>query len=258
MIRSGKVSSYPWERYSKKLAAAIASPKHVGYFTPKEAQERSLRLAVGREGKREEGNSVALFWLVDPSDGVIVDALFQVYGQSALTGAAEIACQLLIRKNYEQARRLSADLIDKQVQDRAMEMAFPEEAFGHLNLVLFAIDDAASQCMTIPIAEESILSPFGESDTASGPYPGWESLSTEQKRAMIEQVIDQEIRPYIELDDGGLSIVAFNQDKEVVISYKGSCTSCYASTGSTLSAIQGILQSRLHSTLHVTVDLPTL
>ena len=109
-----------------------------------------MRLAFGREGSREEGNLVCFYWLVDPDDGIIVDARFQTYGQSALIGAAEIACELMIGKNYDQARRISADLIDKQARDRPDEPAFPNETFPHLNLVLGAIDLAAEGCQGIP------------------------------------------------------------------------------------------------------------
>ncbi len=49
--------------------------------------------------------------------------------------------------------------------------------------------------------------------------------------------------------------VDFINEKEVLISYEGSCTTCHSSTGSTLSAIQQILKSRVHPTLFVTPQL---
>ncbi|MCP4265610.1 MAG: NifU family protein, partial [Candidatus Brocadiaceae bacterium] len=63
--------------------------------------------------------------------------------------------------------------------------------------------------------------------------------------------IDKEIRPYIELDAGGIQIHEL-KDFELFISYEGACTSCHAATGSTLSAIQNILKSRIHPDLFVT------
>src|SRR5262249_9986967 len=142
---------FPWARYSKKLAAKIEKPRNAGYFTQQSAEERGMRLAVGSEGAIEDGNMVTLYWLVDKEDGVIVDAKFQVLGQTAVIGAAEIACDLLIRKNYDQAKRISADLIDKQVRDRSEEHAFPLETAPHLNLVLEAIEKAAEQCTDLPL-----------------------------------------------------------------------------------------------------------
>src|ERR1700722_7269161 len=127
-------ASFPWARYSKKLSAKIEKPRNVGFFTKESAEERGLRYADGSEGSMVDGNMVVIYWLVDKEDGVIVDAKFQALGQSALLGAADIACDLIVGKNYDQAQRVSADLIDRQVRDRSEDPAFPPETAPHLNL----------------------------------------------------------------------------------------------------------------------------
>jgi NifU-like protein len=249
---------FAWARYSKKLVAKIENPKFVGYFTPEEAQARQMRFVVGREGQISDGNAVAFYWLVDETDGVIADVKFQVFGASALIGAAESACELLIRKNYDQAKRISADLIDRQVRDKGSEEAFPPETGGHLNLVLGAIEAAAEQCTGIPLAEMYEAPPILLDAEGQGGYPGWKELSKEQKLAVIEEIINREIRPYIELDAGGIQIVNFIDEKELIIAYQGSCTSCYSATGATLSAIQQILRTKVDPEIIVTPDLGSL
>lgn len=244
---------FPWARYSKKLAQKIENPRHGGFFTEEEAKQRSMRLAVGKQGNISDGNSVSLYLFIDESDGVIADAKFQVFGQSALIGAAEAACEILIRKNYDQARKLTADLIDRQVRDKTDVPAFPEETFAHLNLVLDAIEDAAEQCIGIPLAEVYTATPIESHGDGEG-HPGWDLLSREQKITVIEEVISTEIRPYIELDAGGIQIVDLVDDRDLIIAYEGACTSCPSSTGSTLNAIQGILKSRVDSKLVVIPD----
>ena len=139
--------------------AKIDNPRHAGWFTPEEAEARTVRLAVGKEGSIADGNVVALYWLVDKDDGIIIDAKFQVYGQSVLIGAAEAACELLVGKNYDQAKRISADLLDKQVRDKSEKPAFPKETYPHLNLILEAIDQAAEQCTDIPFADTYVAPP---------------------------------------------------------------------------------------------------
>lgn len=245
--------SFPWARYSKKLIQKIENPRHGGVFSYEEAKERGMRLVVGRQGERSDGNLIQLYLLVDESDGVIADAKFQVFGQSALIGAAEAACELLIRKNYDQAKRLSADLIDRQVRDKTELSAFPEETFGHLNLVLDAIFEAADACTDIPFAEAYVPSPVAAKSGGEG-YPGWALLSREQKIAVIEEVIATEIRPYIELDAGGVQILDLVDDRELIIAYQGACTSCYSATGATLNAIQEILRSRVDPGLVIVPD----
>lgn len=111
------ITPFPWQRYSKKLAKRIDNPRSAGFFSAENANERGMRLVVGTEGTKPEGNMVSLYFLVDPSDGMIVDAKFQTFGQSALIGAADAACDLIVGKNYDQAHRISADFIDKYLLD---------------------------------------------------------------------------------------------------------------------------------------------
>ena len=260
MTLKALTQSFPWSRYSKKLVAKIEKPRCIGFFTKDQSEERGMRLAIGEQGRVKDGNSVQLYWLVDLDDGIIVDARFQVYGQSALIGAAEIACELCIGKNYDQAKRISADLIDKQVRDKSDEPAFPKETSPHLNLILNAMESASEQCIDIKLADNYIAPPapldFGE--TLEGGYPGWAELSTEKKLALIEEVIARDIRPYIELDSGGVQAINLINNTEVIIAYQGSCTSCFSATGTTLSYIQQVLRAKVHPSLSVEPDLTTI
>jgi NifU-like protein len=239
-----------WEQFSKKLKEKLDRLRYVGSFVSEGMEERGLRLVVAKE----EG--VTLSWLVDETDGVIADARFNAYGPTGLIAAAEIASELCLRKNYDQASRISADLIDQHVRDRKDQPAFPKECYALLNQVLTAIDKAVQQCLDIPFEASHDMTPieadFGE---IPGGIPGWEEFSPEKKLKIIEEVIDKEIRPYIELDAGGVQVVRLVDDREVIIAYEGSCTTCHSSTGSTLTAIQKILRSRVHPTLFVTPEL---
>ena len=248
---------FPWSRYTKKLNAKIERPRCAGMFTKEQSEERGMFLAVGQGGTIEEGNCICFYWLVDPDDGIIVDARFQVYGQSALIGGAEIACEMVVGKNYDQAKRISAELIDKQVRERADSAAFPKETSPHLNLILEAIDQAADHCTAIPLAVNYVAppAPIDIGEVLEGGYPGWETLSKGQKIALIEQIIARDIRPYIELDAGGVEVLDLINGHELQIAYQGSCTSCFAATGTTLSYIQQVLRGKVHPSLVVVPDL---
>ncbi len=251
------IHPFPWSRYSKKLNAKIERPRCAGFFTKDQSEERGMLFARGQEGALEEGNLVCFYWIVDPDDGIIVDARFQVYGQSALIGAAEVACELVIGKNYDQARRIGADLLDKQVRDKAEEPAFPNETYPLLNLVLGAVDNAAEQCMDFPLPSAYVAPPAPSDigEILEGGYPGWETLSYKQKLTLIEEIIARDIRPYIELDAGGIKVLDLINDREVQIAYQGSCTSCFSATGTTLSYIQQVLRGKVHPSLIVVPDL---
>ncbi len=244
--------NHPWARYSKKLSHRIEHPQFVGFFE----SGRGLRLVIGRE--QYAGSKIALYWLVDETDGVISDIRYQAFGPSALIGALEAASQLLLRKNHDQARRITAELIDRELRDKPDMEAFPREVYSLLNLVLSAIENAADQCTDIPFDEVYLQSPLHPDISSTGPYPGFENLPLPEKLTLIETIIDQEIRPYIELDAGGVQILNLSDKYELTIAYQGSCTSCYSATGSTLTAIQQILQARIHPQIQVIPDLTFL
>lgn len=259
MSLSKLINSFPWTRYSKKLATKIEKTRAAGFFTKKESEARDMRLVESTEGSVEDGNMVRFFWLVDRDDGIIVDAKYQVFGQSALIGAAEIAAELLIGKNYDQARRITAVLIDQQARDKANAEAFPPETIPHLNLVLAAIQQAADQCMDLPLPQSYTTTPkaidIGEVNPDG--YPGWLEMSIDQKVGVIEQVLNQDIRPYIALDAGGVEIIKL-VGLELHIKYQGSCTTCYSSIGTTLSYIQQVLRAKVNPALVVTPDMSAL
>lgn len=251
------VKQFVWSRFNKKVQLRIDLPYCVGSFDKVTADERGLHLAVSSEGSQVDGNKIQFFWLVDKTDGVVIDCRFQLFGNTALIGAAEIACELIVGKNYDQARRISADLIDKHVREKSDVPSFPEETYGHINLVVDAIELAAEQCSGLPLAENYVAPPVTghEIKFIEGGYPGFKELTLKQKLAVIEDVIAREVRPYIELDAGGIEVINLINDTEVIISYKGSCTSCHSSTGATLSYIQQTLRSQVSEELTVTPDL---
>jgi NifU-like protein len=236
----------PQEPWTKKIREKIDRPRHAGFFTVAQAEEKQMRLVTGKEGM------LCFYWLVDEADGIIADAKFQAFGPPALIAIGEIVSELVLRKNYDQASRLSGDLIDQHVRDHKDKPAFSQDCYAFLNQAISAIDRAVHQCLDIPFAVSFDTTPiehdFGE---IAGGIPGWDQFPTEQKRKIIEEVVEKEIRPYIELDAGGVRIVSFENDRDLTIAYEGSCTSCHSSTGSTLTAIQKILTSRVHPSLTV-------
>lgn len=233
--------------YSKKMRDKLDRLLFAGFFTVKQAEEKGMRLVTGREG------GVCLYWLVDEADGIIADAKFQAFGSPGLLAAAEIASELVLRKNYDQASRISADLIDQHVRDQKEIPAFPPEAYRYLNQILSAIDRAVHQCIDIPYAaDDYATTPIAwDFEEIPGGIPGWAEMPQPQKLGILEKVIDQEIRPYVELDAGGVKIRELKENGEVHIAYEGACTTCHSSTGSTLSAIQHILKRRVHPNLTV-------
>jgi NifU-like protein len=245
----------PWNRFSRKLVDKIERLRFIGGFSLEEAKMRGMRLAVGEYLRKESGIYLKLYWLVDELDGVIADAKFHAIGPPSLLGAAEIASEFFLRKNYDQVRRIGAELLDKQVQDKKEQEAFPSEEYGSLNAVLEAAEAASLECIDIPLSDSYVPTPMQplSGELEASPYPNWEELTPKQQIAVIEEVIATDIRPYIELDAGGIEIVSLT-GKDLLIAYKGNCTTCYSSVGSTLQAIQQILSAKIHPQIRVIPD----
>ena len=109
------IQPFPWSRYSQKLAAKIDHPRNAGFLRKKMPMGLDMRLVEGKEGQIKDGNCICFYWLIDKDDGIIVDAKFQAYGQSALIGAAEAVCDLLVEKitirlaSYGRAHRQTSE-----------------------------------------------------------------------------------------------------------------------------------------------------
>jgi NifU-like protein len=231
-----------WKQYSRKLRESILHPRSLGSIVN---APNGMRVVKGIEGCVEDGNIVTLYLLVDEEQGMIADCKYQCYGESALVGALEVLSEIALRKNVNQARRLTTELVDKHVRDKNEVPAFPEASYPHLNIALAALDEALAYCFDIQCDDEKIESPLHFDALEGGELPDWESFTEKERLSLIGQVIKADIQPYIELDEGGIEIVRL-EGVVVVIRYSGACTSCYAATGSTLSAIQGILRQKVN------------
>ncbi len=73
-------------------------------------------------------------------------------------------------------------------------------------------------------------------------------LTTLQKIAKIQQVLDQEVRPFLMADGGDVELYDVDGDR-VLVTLKGACDSC----GSRTSTLKGAIESRLRDLV-----LPTL
>lgn len=247
---------YPWALFSKKAQSNALRPFCVGIFTEEIARERCMRLAKGCEGSLEGGNLLHFYWLVDPADGCIVDARFQLFGPAALVAVAEAACTLLIGKHVEQALQMTADELDQSMRDSPDVPALPKESLGVLNLTLAVIEDAYDKCKDLPPPKHR-ETPIPQQIDGEG-ILNFTSLPLEDRCSIIEQVLEKEVRPYIEMDAGGISVKELKENNELIVTYEGACTSCYSSIGTTLSTITEILRAKVDPSIVVTPDLEAL
>jgi NifU-like protein len=237
--------------YSKKVAHKILYATGYGRFSEEEATMRAAHLIAATQGSLEEGNYAALYFLADKEEGYILDAKYEVYGKSALIAALETLTELVTHKYYDVAGRITIALIEKELMDKNGKEPFPPSTFTTVNLVIDLLDTIVEKCQYIPLAHRYETPRPQQIEQVEGGYPGFLNLPIKAQMDLIEEVLKGEIRPYIELDGGDVELLNFLNNKEVVIAYKGNCTSCFSATGATLSYIQQTLCAKLHPDLVV-------
>lgn len=248
---------YDWSRYSKEFKQRIQSPVFGGYFPEDLKLNEKYRIVLG-EFNHTASHRIRLYGLIDENSGVIVDLCYQVFGCSFLIGILEIICQCLINKTYLQAQRWSRSSIEKELQERLKYPVFNSAEIKYIQSAIGVIERLSDSCKDIIIKETTLIEPALSKETASNEDSFWEFLSIEERLEKIESILSTEIRPYIELDAGGIKILNLTEDHRLTIAYQGACTHCYASTGSTLEAIQHILKNRVYSKLEVVPDVSFL
>lgn len=232
---------------SKRWSHKIDLLRSAGRFTPEDAEARCMHLAQGEGGVQNEGLFIRLYVLVDPSDGLIVDAKYQLIGPPLLIALAEGTCEFVVQKNYDQAKRVTLDLITKNDE-------LPQEATLFFPLIKHALEEVAINCQEIALPK-TYISPIHHDEGSDTPLPPWDKMSHEERLALIEKVLDDEIRPYVAMDAGGIKVLELLATDELIIAYEGSCTSCFSSVGATLASIQEILRAKVLPTLTVVPNM---
>lgn len=79
------------------------------------------------------------------------------------------------------------------------------------------------------------------------------AVSDDPEIAKINAILDNTIRPGLQMDGGDLHIVSL-EGTNLTVSYQGACGSCPSSTMGTLKAIEGILRDQYHPEITVITE----
>jgi len=223
----------------------------LGSLDAQNAEARGMKVVVGNE-EIGKGEKIRLFLLVDKEDGVIADVRFQLYASSVYYLVLETLAELILLKSYPRAQKVTSHMIEQRLCS-GLKDPLPSPFFTAINHALFALDEALKGCRDIALDEKEFVTPL-EEQSETEEVPNWLGLDLKTQLEILERIIATDIRPYIELDEGGVEIVSLKEGIYLTIGYKGACTSCHASTGSTLQAIQQILRAKVFPALVVIPD----
>jgi Fe-S cluster biogenesis protein NfuA len=96
----------------------------------------------------------------------------------------------------------------------------------------------------------SAIETHGKAVEVAPPTSTGNPTTNDEMLSKIEQIIDENVRPALAGDGGGLEVLAY-QDGVLSVHYQGACGSCPSASAGTLYAIQNLLQRMLDPKIQV-------
>ena len=127
MGRNDLITGNVWEQYSNKVIERMNNPKYVGEFTEEDAKKRGAKLVVADFGSEACGDSVRLYWLVDPKTDRIIDARFKSFGCGTAIASSDVMTELTIGKTVDEAMKITNIDVEKALRDEPDKPAFPPQ-----------------------------------------------------------------------------------------------------------------------------------
>jgi NifU-like protein len=103
------------------------NPKYVGEFSEEDAKKRGAKLVVADFGSEACGDSVRLYWLVDPKTDKIIDARFKSFGCGTAIASSDVMTELTIGKTVDEAMKITNIDVEKALRDEPDKPAFPPQ-----------------------------------------------------------------------------------------------------------------------------------
>ena len=220
-----QISEQAQDRLQQLQYLGTLKPGDIGSWT-------LLNSSHGQSGQPEH---VELFLAIDEDQKIR-----QVRFKSPATGnfllVYEFLCHLALGVSLKQAAHITPLQVRRKVQDAldqdVGELPWPDhDPFPIMQKI----------CNYRAPSVESV----GEDQTEK-----WDDLGLFEKVRRIEEVLDDNVRPMLASDGGGIELVDLRED-ELVVHYQGACGSCSASIGGTLVFIQETLNDALDADLTV-------
>ncbi len=127
MGRSDLITGNVWEQYSNKVIERMNNPKFLGEFSEEDAKKRGVKLVVADFGSEACGDSVRLYWLVDPKTNKIIDARFKSFGCGTAIASSDMMTELTIGKTVDEATKITNLDVEKALRDEPDKPAFPPQ-----------------------------------------------------------------------------------------------------------------------------------
>jgi NifU-like protein len=142
-----------WEAYSQKVRDRMNNPTRRGSFTDKDAKAQNCKLVVADFGDASCGDSIQLFWLVDPQTDLIKDARFLSFGCGTAIASADAMAELTIGRTVDSAAQITNLDVEKALRDDPDTPAFPGQKMHCSVMAYDVIKRAVAKHKNIDINE---------------------------------------------------------------------------------------------------------
>ncbi|MFZ4773318.1 MAG: NifU family protein [Chlamydiia bacterium] len=244
-----------WNRYTKKMHDLLRRPLSIGTV---QSVPQEMIVCSMQAGAKEEGNWFEIHLIIDTSDGVIADAKYRFFGPTILLITLEAISRYVVRKHIRQVQNLTAEIIDRTLRDQDTIAAYKDRETPYLVFVLDGVFQALESAPEIAVSEYATPLESLSGTQVEQLCENWMELGSVQRLEILEKAFEEQIRPYLAIDEGGVQILGIEDDTKVKIAYSGSCTSCYSAIGGTLQGIQSLLQEKVYKGLTVVPDMESL
>ena len=139
----------PLTDYSAQVTDHLLHPRNLGTLSEKDIDPLSERLLLGDAGQVARGDALRISLRVRLSGEKILDARFQNFGTGLPIAGASCLCVLLIGKTLDEAWRVSALDLDRELN------GLPELKLRKPVLALLALDNAIRNFKKLPPREKN-------------------------------------------------------------------------------------------------------
>lgn len=223
---------------SPAVTARLAALRFPGELTAADAAAHGCRLITASHGADGAAERIVLSLLVDQG-GMVADARFRSGATGDLLAAYDAMLEMVVGRPLIDAKDITPRRVEAYLRGSAAEPAF--------DLALEADKPFYVLTKAVQAAEKP-----KEGPVTADQLP-WSEVGLFEKVRRIEAVLDQQVRPALASDGGGLDLVDLQGD-ELIVQYHGACGSCSSSIGGTLQFIQDSLNSHLGVPLRITVS----
>jgi NifU-like protein len=243
-------------KFSKKIESLAAAPRHRGAFFTEDATAKDLALVTAKY------KDIKVYWLVDPQSDLIYDAKFFSYGGPVSMAMGEILCSLVRGMKVDTACETPIEEIESLLRDEPNVPATAqpmETAFANLPMLLATARESYPSAKALALASLQLKQSSSGLRPDRGSYESlteadnaWLARPKEEQIEQIELVLNNDIRPGLNMDGGDLQILDLEEGRKLSVRYEGACGSCGSSVGATLSFIEDTLRRQLFSGMQVT------